>query len=207
MNEKGVFITFEGCEGVGKSTHAKRLAAMLADRGAVFTREPGGTPVAEKIREILISDTLTVSPEIEAELFAVQRREHADNLILPALRSGKTVVCDRYIDSSIAYQGFARGIGIDRVLELNEYIVKNCMPDVTLFFDMAPSESFRRRKGSVVEHDRFEGEKLEFHMACYAGFKEAARRFPQRIVSIIPDNDKEVTFYRVVSALKERGIL
>lgn len=207
MDVKGAFITFEGCEGVGKSTHAKRLAAMLSDRGAIFTREPGGTPVAEKIREILISDELEISPETEAELFAVQRREHADNLIIPALKAGRTVICDRYIDSSIAYQGFARGIGIDRVLELNDYVVRNCMPDATLFFDMLPAESFRRKKGSVIEHDRFESEELDFHMACYAGFKEAARRFPERIVRIIPDADKNVTFGRVIAALKEREIL
>ena len=206
MHKKGVFITFEGSEGVGKSTHAKRLAAMLGD-GAVFTREPGGTPVAEKIREIIISDELKVSPEIEAELFAVQRREHADELIIPALKEGKTVICDRYIDSSIAYQGFARGLGLERILELNDYVLKNCMPDVTLFFDMLPTENFRRRKGSVVEHDRFEQERLEFHMECYRGFKETARRFPERIVPIVPDPDKEITFRRVVEALKKRGAI
>ena len=207
MERKGIFITFEGCEGVGKSTHAKRLAALLSERGAIFTREPGGTPVAEKIREILISDSLDVSAETEAELFAVQRREHADNLIIPALNAGKTVICDRYIDSSIAYQGFAREIGVERVLLLNDYVVRNCMPDVTLFFDMLPAESFRRKKGSVIEHDRFESEKEDFHMACYRGFCEAARLFPERIVRIIPDADKDVTFERVLTALKQRGLI
>ena len=146
MNEKGVFITFEGCEGVGKSTHAKRLAAMLADRGAVFTREPGGTPVAEKIREILISDTLTVSPEIEAELFAVQRREHADNLILPALRSGRQIY--RFVHSLsrlCARNRHRQGVGTKRIHRQKLYAGRHFVFRHGTVGKFPPQERFCRR--------------------------------------------------------------
>ena len=120
---KGKFITFEGCEGVGKSTQLRLLAEYLNREGidTAFTREPGGTPLAERIREILLDENLVISPYAEAELFATARRDHIDNLILPSIEAGKLVVCDRYIDSSLAYQGVARGLGIERVYEINSY--------------------------------------------------------------------------------------
>ena len=137
---KGKFITVEGCEGVGKSTQLRLLKEYFEREGieAIFTREPGGTPIAERIREILLDKKLAVSPIIEAELFAVARMEHINNRIKPALEEGKIVVCDRYLDSSLAYQGVARGIGIDEVYEINAYARDNCMPDLTIFIDMDP---------------------------------------------------------------------
>ena len=161
------FITFEGCEGVGKSTQAKRLCNYLQESGqdVVFTREPGGTPFAEKVRELIL--TQEMSAESEAELFAAARCDHIDNLLLPALKSGKTVICDRYTDSSIAYQGYARGLGADRVKSLNFYAYEKCLPDAVVFIDMNPLESWRRKNGKTVEGDRLEAESDSFHTKVY----------------------------------------
>ncbi|MBO5773985.1 MAG: dTMP kinase, partial [Clostridia bacterium] len=144
---KGKFVTVEGCEGVGKSTQLRLLKEYFEREGipAVFTREPGGTPIAERIREILLDKKLAVSPRIEAELFAVARMEHINNLIKPALEQGKVVISDRYIDSSLAYQGVARELGIDNVYEINAYARDNCMPELTIFIDMDPANSWRKQ--------------------------------------------------------------
>ncbi|MBQ8178134.1 MAG: dTMP kinase [Clostridia bacterium] len=209
MNTKGKFITVEGCEGVGKSTQLRLLNDYFEKEGidAIFTREPGGTPIAERIRGILLDKNLAVSPRIEAELFAVARMEHINNLIKPSLEAGKVVVCDRYIDSSLAYQGVARSLGIDNVYEINAYARDNCMPDLTIFIDMDPANSWRKRNGTVILNDRMEGESHEFHALCYKGFKEMAKREPERIVSIVPDEDKNVTHKAIIQAFKEKGIV
>lgn len=200
------FITFEGCEGVGKSTQLRLLEKYLEETGqqAVFTREPGGSPLAEKLREIILRDDM--SAECEAALFAAARCDHIDNFILPALAEGKIVVCDRYIDSSIAYQGYARGLGRDRVEEINAYALGACMPDATVFIDMNPLESWRRRKGKIIENDRLEAENDGFHLAVYEGFRNLAET-EKRFVRVIPDEDKNVTAERIISGLRERGII
>ena len=205
----GKFVTLEGCEGVGKSTQLRFLREYLETEGipAVFTREPGGTPLAERIRELLLDDSLTISAEAEAELFATQRRDHIDNFILPALDAGKLVVCDRYIDSSLAYQGFGRGLGLERVLALNEYAVKTCMPVLTVFIDMDPTVSFRRRKGKIIEHDRIETESKEFHLNCYRGYKEIEKLYPARFKAVVPEEDKRMTHLKIVAALKSGGAI
>ena len=203
---KGKFIAFEGCEGVGKSTQLRLLKEYLELTGqeAVFTREPGGTPLAEKIRELIL--TCDMNAETEALLFAAARCDHIDNLILPALNEGKIVVCDRYIDSSIAYQGFARNLGYDWVREINSYAVKNCLPDAVIFIDMNPLESWRRKKGKVVENDRMERETDEFHLKVYNGFKEIEKR-QENFLSIIPEVDKAATNAKIVQALKDKGLI
>lgn len=200
------FITFEGCEGVGKSTQLRYIREYLEKTGqeAVFTREPGGTPLAEKIREVILREDMNA--ECEASLFAAARSEHIDNLILPALKQGKIVVCDRYIDSSIAYQGYARKLGKERVMQINDYAVKNCMPDAVIFLDMNPLESWRRKNGGVVENDRLEAEKDEFHLAVYNGFKQLSET-ESRYIRIVPNKDKAVTAQAIIDALKERGII
>ena len=206
---KGRFITLEGCEGVGKSTQLRLLAEYLNREGVdtVFTREPGGTPLAERIRGILLDEALVVSSYAEAELFATARRDHIDNLILPSIEAGKLVVCDRYIDSSLAYQGVARGLGIERVYEINAYARDNCMPELTIFIDMDPAYSWRRQKGKEVMHDRMERESAAFHAACYRGYKEIAAREPERFALIVPERDKTATHLKIVEALKARGIV
>lgn len=203
---RGKFIAFEGCEGVGKSTQLRYLKEYLEKTGqeAVFTREPGGTPLAEKIRELIL--TCDMSAETEALLFAAARADHIKNLILPALDAGKTVVCDRYLDSSLAYQGFGRNLGYDKVLSYNAFAVENCLPDGVLFIDMNPLDSWRRRKGHVVENDRMEAEKDEFHLRVYEGFKYAEKN-RDNFISVVPDVDKNVTREKIVRALQERGLI
>ena len=205
----GKFVTLEGCEGVGKSTQLRFLKEYLERENvpAVFTREPGGTPLAERIRSVLLDDRLEISPEAEAELFATARRDHIDNFIFPALDSGKLVVCDRYIDSSLAYQGFGRGLGIEKVLEFNRYAVNKCMPDLTVFIDMDPLRSFRTLSGKKIEHDRIETENPAFHAACYRGFKTIEKMFPGRFRAIVPEADKYVTHLKIVDALIGGGVL
>ena len=200
------FITFEGCEGVGKSTQLKSLREYLLSTGqeAVFTREPGGTPLAEKVRDLILRDDM--SAECEALLFAAARAEHIDNLILPALSEGKIVVCDRYLHSSVAYQGYARGLGEETVFSFNRYAVEKCMPDAVVFIDMDPLRSWRRQKGKTVEGDRMEAENDAFHLAVYEGFRRMAEK-DERFVRIVPDENKEVTAKLIRDALIQRGLI
>lgn len=172
---KGKFITFEGCEGVGKSTQAKFLIEYLKNQGydVVFTREPGGTPVAEKVRAILLDPSLTIKPRTEAYLFVTARNDHIENVILPNVEKGKIVICDRYVDSSIAYQGVARNLGIEYVEKLNKVAFETCLPDCTIFINMDPANSWRRQKGNVILDDRLEIENEAFHAKCYEGFLAA----------------------------------
>lgn len=206
---KGKFITLEGCEGVGKSTQLNMLKEYLEKTGqeAFFTREPGGTPVAEAIRKILLDQSLTIEPKVEAMLFATARISHIDEVIIPNLEQGKIVISDRYIDSSFAYQGFARNLGLDFVQTVNKYAFDVCMPDCTIFIDMDPEFSWRRQKGNKISNDRLENEKLEFHKGCYIGFTELAKVFKDRIIKIIPDIDKNETHRRIVEALKNKGVI
>lgn len=203
---RGKFIVFEGCEGVGKSTQLRFLKEYLAKTGqdAVYTREPGGTPLAEKIRELIL--TSDMSAETEALLFAAARCDHIDNKILPALNEGKLVVCDRYLDSSIAYQAFGRGLGYEKVLSYNEYAVQNCLPDGVVFIDMNPLESWRRQKGHVVENDRMEAEKDEFHLRVYEGFKYVASK-REDFLPVVPEQEKIATHEKIVETLRSRGLI
>jgi len=200
------FIAFEGCEGVGKSTQLKLLANYLKHTGqeAVFTREPGGTPLAEKVRTLILTEKM--SAQAEALLFAAARAEHVDKVILPALREGKTVICDRFIDSSLAYQGYARGLGCEAVLKYNAYTVQNCMPDATLFIDLDPSNSFRKQAGEVIDGDRMETETEGFHRAVYLGFKDLAKKYP-RFISVVPKIGANETSEIIIAALKNRGVI
>lgn len=204
---KGVFIALEGCEGVGKSTQLKKLEQYLRSLGkeVVVTREPGGTPLAEGIRDIILHremDALT-----ECYLFAAARIDHINKVIKPALSRGAIVLCDRYIDSSFAYQAYARGLGLDRVREVNFYAVENCMPDLTVFIDMNPNESFRKRNGAKIADDRMENESAEFHSAVYNGFKAVAGIEPERFVSVKPCDDKDETAAKIRNAIDGSGVL
>jgi dTMP kinase len=206
---RGKFITLEGCEGVGKSTQLNMLKDYLEMTGqpAIFTREPGGTPEAEAIRKIILDIDLCVSTRVEALLFAAARVSHIDNLLLPSINEGKLVISDRYLDSSFAYQGVARELGIDYVKEINKYAIENCLPDCTVFIDMDPEFSWRRQKGSVISGDRMENESILFHKKVYSGYDAVARLYPERIVRVIPDIDKTVTHQRILEALKSRGMI
>jgi dTMP kinase len=174
-----MFVTFEGVDGSGKSTQAARLAEHLAalDRDVVATREPGGTPLGEKIRDLLL-DGDHPAPWAEAALFAAARAELAERVIRPSLATGADVVCDRYLDSSLAYQGVARGLGIERVLELN-VAVADLTPDRT-FVLLLDRDTAAARAGSAP--DRLEREDDVFRAAVAEGYRELAVRFSERIV-------------------------
>jgi dTMP kinase len=201
-----MFITFEGCEGVGKSTQLNLLREYLEETGqeAIFCREPGGTSISEQIRKVILNPENTEMAAVtESMLYASSRVQLISQVILPALKEGKIVVCDRYLDSSIAYQGYARELGVDLVKKINYFAVENCMPDVTIFLDRSPAESFRATPGD----DRMEQETREFHNKVYEGYKAEMATSNGRIVAIKPDFDKNVTKQLIIDALKERGAI
>jgi len=173
-------VTFEGVDGSGKSTQAELLRdALVSDgREVVLTREPGGTEVGERVRELVLNGP-DMTPWAEAALFAAARAELVATVIRPALDRGADVIADRYVDSSLAYQGIARGVGVDHVLELNLHVVQHLMPDVTVLLLLDPSEAGRR----VAEPDRLESEGADFHRRVDAAYRELAERFPERIVA------------------------
>jgi len=177
-----MFVTFEGLDGSGKSTQAELLAGWLraAGRTVLTTREPGGTPVGEAVRDLVLHGD-ELSPWTEAALFAAARAEHVELAIRPALERGEDVVCDRYLDSSVAYQGIARGLGEARVLDLNLAVTRGLLPDRT-FLVLVDLEEARRRGG---EHrDRIERETEEFMRRADAAFRSLAASYPERIVAL-----------------------
>jgi dTMP kinase len=177
-----MFVTFEGVDGSGKSTQARLLADQLRSEGrdVVLTREPGGTATGEQVREILLHGE-NLAPWAEAALFAAARAQLVDEVIRPALAHGADVVCDRYLDSSLAYQGLARGLGIERVLELNLLATSGLLPDRTILILMPVGEA-AARKGT--EPDRIESEGAAFADQVDRGYREIARVFAQRVVVV-----------------------
>ena len=177
-----MFVTFEGLDGSGKTTQADLLRTRLAAEGheVVATREPGGTPLGERVRELLLDGT-AMTPWAEAALFAAARAELVERVIAPALQAGGDVVSDRYIDSSLAYQGLARGLGVDRDLELNLQATRGLLPDLTFLLLLPPDESTARLGASP---DRIEREGDEFRAAVDAAYRELAELFPQRVIPL-----------------------
>jgi dTMP kinase len=175
-----VFVTFEGLDGSGKSTQAELLHARLEADGVdvVATREPGGTELGERIRDLVLHGG-HVAPWAEALLYAASRAQHVAEVIRPALERGAWVVCDRYLDSSVAYQGAGRELGLERVLELNLAAVGGLLPDRTFLLELPPEEVHGRLDR---EHDRLEREDSDFHARAAAGYRTLADRFPERIV-------------------------
>lgn len=205
---RGKFVTFEGCEGVGKSTQLRLVKEDLARVGvdAVFTREPGGTAIAEKIRSLILDpDNVGMDAVTELLLYAAARRQHTMELIEPALAAGKTVFCDRYIDSTFAYQGFARGLDLDVVHALETIAMGDVQIDLTIFLDVAPSVGFAR-KGGADPNDRLERENAAFFQKVYEGFQKAAAE-NERIVAVSAPGTKYDTHETIMRLLRERGIL
>lgn len=206
--KKGYFVTLEGGEGSGKSTQLKLLEKYLTERGYdfVMTREPGGTPISEQIRKILLGGkNVEMFDETEALLFAASRVQHIKEKILPAVADGKIVVCDRYVHSSLAYQGYARGLK-DFVEEVNSFALKNCMPDVTLFLDLPPERAFARKGGADAD-DRLEQSGAEFHKRVYEGYLRLAEKYPDSFVRINADDTVENVFAEVIKVLGEKGVI
>lgn len=205
---KGKFVTVEGCEGSGKSTQLKLLSAYLDKEGIpyVMTREPGGSPIAEQIRKIILDGANSaMCDECEALLYAASRIQHVREKVIPALNAGKLVICDRYVDSSLAYQGIARGLGLDYVTEINKKAFELCTPDLTLFLDIAPDKAFARKNGAD-KNDRMECQGLEFHMRVYGGYRTLSDKYP-RICPVECSGTVEETHRNIVFLLKQKGII
>lgn len=206
--KKGFFVTIEGCEGVGKSTLLRGLKDYLetAGRDAVFTREPGGTEVAERIRAVILDpENAAMTPTAELLLYAAARAQHTEEKIIPAVRDGKLVICDRYSDSTLAYQSYARGLDRGECLAADEIARRGVKPDLTVFLDLSPERGFAR-KGGADKDDRLEREKIDFHERVYAGFKAIAESDPDRVVAVDASKSREEVLAAVVSLLKERGM-
>lgn len=206
---KGKFVTFEGCDGCGKTTQTRMLCAYLDDRGAdyVFTREPGGGKISEAIREVILDGkNAEMTDECEALLYAAARVQHLADTVKPALESGKLVLCDRYFDSSFAYQAEGRGLGDKFVASINAYAIEKFTPDVTFFIDLPPEEAFLRKHGAD-ENDRMELAGAEFHRRVYRGFLKQAEKNKKRFVVIDGRQSRETMFANILSALKDRKII
>lgn len=199
-----LFITFEGADATGKSTQAKLLAAALQLSGlnCVLTREPGGTPTAERIRELVLDPSLQVSERTELLLYLAARAEHVQNFIRPALADGKIVVCDRFMDSTLSYQGIARNLGLQEVLTVNSFATGGLLPDITFLLHAEPAvvEARRQARGQAV--DRLEAEGSAFKGRVRQGFLKLQSLYPQRIKLINADQDVEQIHREIVGYLR-----
>ncbi len=181
-----MFVTIEGPEGSGKSSVTKEVVKLLEKDGeqVVLTREPGGTPIAEQIREVILNkENTAMDPVTEALLYAAARRQHLKEKVWPLSKEGKIIISDRFLDSSLAYQGGARGLGIDYILEMNQFATEGYYPDLTLLFDIDPRIGLARiaaNKGREV--NRLDLEKIDFHDSVRQTFLSLAKRFPERFV-------------------------
>ncbi len=203
----GVFITFEGGEGSGKTTIANMIQKTLAQEGyhVVLTREPGGVEIAEKIRDI-IHDVkyINMDRKTEALLYAASRRQHLVEKVIPALESDAIVICDRFVDSSMVYQGIARGIGIDEVYQMNLFATENILPKRTIFFDIQPEDGLKRvYENKDREVNRLDLENIDFHRKVYQGYLSLCDKFPNRIVKIDASLDIDHVYQQVLKKIRE----
>ena len=205
---RGAFITFEGCEGSGKSTKIRLLSEKLTAIGADFiiTREPGGSDVAEQIRKIILDGkNVAMCDECEALLYAAARIQHLKEIVEPALAAGKLVICDRYVDSSLAYQGAARGLGEKYIEDINAVALDCYPPDLTVFLNISPERAFERKHGAD-KGDRMEQQGINFHRRVYEGYLSLLKKYP-RICAVECGGTKYETAERVFALLKEKGLI
>ena len=212
-----MFITLEGIEGSGKTTQIRRLAEFLEDKGVdcVTTRQPGGTLIGENIRSILLDPANSaLEPLAELLLYMADRAQHINELIRPALKNGKTVVCDRYFDATLVYQGFARGLSIELIGQLHQLLFDDLKPDVTLLLDLPPQVGLERawrqlNNGQRSGHEsRFEAEAVAFHEKVRAGYLELARLEPERfriIDAVQPQNQAFAAMRKIVSSFLKQS--
>ena len=199
----GLFITVEGGEGAGKTSAIRVIIEQVTKNGyeAVSTREPGGIPIAEQIRSVILDKSNTaMDGRTEALLYAAARRQHLAEKVIPALQAGKVVVCDRFIDSSLAYQGYARGLGMDEVWAVNRFAIGDWMPDLTIYMDVRPETGLARiRADQSREVNRLDLESLDFHEKVREGYAKVIAMFPERVIRV----DAEQRLETVLEQIKE----
>ena len=201
-----MFITFEGGEGTGKTTQINILKKYLEDQGleVIITREPGGVTSAENIRAVIFDNE--IDPITETMLYAAARREHYIKKIKPALDAGKIVICDRFIDSSIVYQGIVRGVGVDLVENINKYAINNVEPDLTIFFDLDPETGLKRVSLRNEQMNRFDKESLDFHLKVRKGYKLLSKT-KNRFVLIDASKGIEDVTKQIINIMKISGVV
>lgn len=207
-----LFVTIEGVEGCGKTTIGKLIVEKLINDGyeVIYTREPGGIEIAEQIRKVILDvNNTNMDPRTEALLYAASRRQHLIEKIVPAIKNNKIIICDRFVDSSLAYQGHARGLGIDNVYEINKFAIDTLMPDLTLLFDLDPRLGLERISANKLrEVNRLDLEQLDFHTLVREGFLIIQDREPNRVKKVDASKTVEEVFndaYALIkTALKEK---
>jgi dTMP kinase len=205
--KKGMFITVEGPEGAGKTTIIQMLADHFNKEGypVLHTREPGGIDIAEQIRSVILAkENTAMDARTEALLYAAARRQHLVEKVRPALEDGALILCDRFIDSSLAYQGYARGLGVDEVLAINEFAIEDMMPKLTLYFDIEPEVGLQR----INQHDgrevnRLDLETIEFHRKVREGYHLLIERFPNRIYKIDAGQPLSLVYNEALMKIQE----
>lgn len=202
MKHKGFFISLEGVEGAGKSTQIHRLAKAMGEN-VLVTREPGGTPISEQIRHIFLTDS-DMSASTELLLIAAARAQHVTELILPALNAGKIVICDRFSDATIAYQGYRKGISLQLIEKVNYIATEGLTPDVTFLLDLSPEIGLQRKRDSDEPLNRLEHEKLTSHQKVREGYLAVAKAAPDRVILIDAQQDEDTIHQLLVSETKKR---
>ncbi|PEY31175.1 dTMP kinase [Bacillus cereus] len=205
---KGLFVTIEGPEGSGKSTLITKLLPYFEkkEQKVIATREPGGIAISEEIREILHKQEHTMmEARTEALLYAAARRQHLVEKVMPALAKNYLVLCDRFIDSSLAYQGYARGLGIDKVFEINRFATEDCMPNLTIYLDIEPEVGLARiEKDANREVNRLDMESMKFHKRVREGYLQLVDRFADRIVVVNADQSMEKIMEEVIQLIEDK---
>ncbi|KYD32378.1 MULTISPECIES: dTMP kinase [Anoxybacillaceae] len=205
---KGRFFSFEGPDGAGKTTMITKLESFLREKGfdVLSTREPGGVRIAEEIRSIILNPKHTeMDGRTEALLYAAARRQHLLEKIIPAIKAGKIVLCDRFVDSSLAYQGFARGLGIDEILQINQFAIDGFFPSLTIYFDIDPKIGLERiQKNKQREINRLDMESLSFHYKVREGYLKIAERFSDRIIVIDASKPVDEVFAMTIAAVMDQ---
>lgn len=203
--KKGVFITFEGGEGTGKTSQIKMVKDFLSSKGVdcILTREPGGIDISEQIREVILNTKNTAMDyKTEALLYAAARRQHMVERVIPAINEGKVVLCDRFLDSSLVYQGYTRGLGIDEVLDINKYVIENYMPDLTIYLDIEPEKGLERiSKNKGREINRLDLENIDFHNKVREGYKKLLSMYSHRIEEVDASSSLEDVYDNIIKII------
>ena len=203
--KKGLFITFEGPDGSGKTTVSTAVCDRLKKDGynVQYTREPGGSKIAEEIRNVILDPANTeMDARTEALLYAASRRQHLVEKVIPALHDGITVISDRFIDSSLAYQGYARGIGMEEVYAINQFAIEGHMPDKTIYLNISAEEGLKRINRNRDYLDRLDQESLDFHQKVHEGYEKVIEKYPDRMIVIDASQDVNTVIENAYQAVK-----